>query len=154
MERGMSKLGGSGRRQGDPEADLIGVVRRSPDGHYIAVKWPSPPSRAVWMISDYVGSNGYEESWRIAHWPVAGAMPFSPAAGMALLPIPAPPRGARQRTSPTTPPPDDGAECANSTCGHVYAGHSSGLSGARCSAESCGCPRFYVDQRVVVAPPL
>ncbi len=150
----MSKLGGSGRAQGDPEGDLIGAVRRSPDGHYIAVKWPSPPSKAVWMVSDYVGSTGYEESWRVAHWPVVGAMPFSPAAGMSLVPIPAPPRGGRERTSPTTPPPDDGALCANPMCTHAYAGHSGGLSGARCSVKTCGCPRFYVEQRVATTPVL
>lgn len=148
----MGKYGGSGRTQGDPETDLIGVVRRSPDGHYIAVKWPSPPSKAVWMISDYVGSTGYEESWRIAHWPVVGAMPFSPAAGMALLPLPAPPRGGRERTSPVTPPPGDDAACRN--CEHRYVGHDAGLSGARCSVKNCDCPRFYVGQRVAATPPL
>lgn len=145
----MAKYGGPGRAQGDPEGDLIGTVRRSPDGHYIAVKWPSPPSKAVWMTSDYVGSTGYEESWRIEHWPVVGAMPFSPAAGMALLPVPAPPRGARERKAASTPPPEDGAVCANPMCSHTYARHKGGLSGARCAERECGCPRFYVEQRAV-----
>jgi hypothetical protein len=145
----VGKFGGPGREQGNAETDLIGAVRRSPDGHYIAVKWPSPPHPAVWMVSDYVGSTGYEQSWRIAHWPMVGAMPCSPAAGMALLPLPAPPRGGRERTSPTTPPPEDDAECGNPVCGHVYAGHSAGLSGARCTVKGCGCPRFYVVPRVV-----
>jgi hypothetical protein len=150
----MAKYGGSGRTQGDAEGDLIGAVRRSPSGHYIAVKWPAPPNKAVWMVSDYVGSTGYEESWRVAHWPVVGAMPCSPAAGMSLLPIPAPPRGTRQQAAPTTPPPGDGAECSNPMCTHAYAGHSSGISGSRCSVAECSCPRFYVEQRIVTAPQL
>jgi hypothetical protein len=148
MECGMSKYGGSGRKQGDPEADLIGTVRRAPNGEYIAIKWPSPPHAACWAVVDYVGSVGYETSATVAHWPVGGAVPYTPAAGMALLPHPAPPRSARARASLATPPPEDGAECANSSCSHPYAGHDSGLSGARCSERGCVCPRFYVEQRV------
>lgn len=65
-------------------ADLIGSVRRSPEGTRLAVLWPSPPHAARWMVTDRWGSTGYETDERVANWPVVGAVPFSPAAGMEL----------------------------------------------------------------------
>lgn len=145
----MAKYGGPGRKQGDPDADLIGTVRRAPNSEYIAIKWPSPPHEACWAVTDYVGSVGYQTSAAIEHWPVAGAVPYSPAAGMALLPHPAPRRVELIRRAPATPPPpEDGAVCANTACGDAYAAHTGGLSGARCTVAGCECPRFYVEQRV------
>lgn len=65
-------------------ADLIGAVRRSPNGTRLAVLWPSPPHPARWMVTDRWGSTGYETYEAVADWPVVGAVPFSPAAGMEL----------------------------------------------------------------------
>lgn len=67
-------------------ADLLGTVRRSPDGRRLAVLWPAPPSPARWMVTDAWGSCGYEADSTVAAWPVVGAVPCSPAAGMALVP--------------------------------------------------------------------
>ncbi|MFE9127039.1 hypothetical protein ACFYOF_16740 [Streptomyces sp. NPDC007148] len=67
-----------------PAADLIGAVRRSPNGTCLAVLWPSPPHPARWMVTDRWGSTGYETDEAIKDWPVVGAVPFSPAAGMEL----------------------------------------------------------------------
>jgi hypothetical protein len=78
-------FGGNGKPQGDAEQDPIGTVRRSPDGSMLAVKWPSPPSKRSWGVTDWVGSLGYELPERIVHWPIVGAVPFSPAAGVPLL---------------------------------------------------------------------
>ncbi|MET8826044.1 hypothetical protein ABZX40_13310 [Streptomyces sp. NPDC004610] len=64
--------------------DLLGTVRRSPDGTRLAVLWPSPPHPARWMITDRWGSTGYETDKAVADWPVVGAVPCSPAAGMDL----------------------------------------------------------------------
>lgn len=64
--------------------DLIGSVRRSPEGTRLAVLWPSPPHPARWMVTDRWGSTGYETDEVVATWPVVGAVPFSPAAGMEL----------------------------------------------------------------------
>lgn len=74
-------FGGSGRKQGDAANDLTGTVRRSPDGTLLAVMWPSPPSPHTWAVMSHYGSDGYEKPERVAHWPVIGAVPGSPAAG-------------------------------------------------------------------------
>jgi hypothetical protein len=71
------------RRKTHP-ADLLGTVRRSPDGRFLAVLWPSPPSPHRWMVTDAWGSCGYESDEKVATWPVVGAVPYSPAAGMEL----------------------------------------------------------------------
>lgn len=70
-----------------PADDLIGAVRRSPNGTRLAVLWPSPPHPARWMVTDRWGSTGYEADEVVADWPVVGAVPFSPAAGMELAEI-------------------------------------------------------------------
>jgi len=77
---------GTGRPQGDAANDPIGTVRQAPDGEWIAIMWPSRPSPYLWAVTDYVGSVGYEKPERVAHWPIVGAVPCSPAAGMALKP--------------------------------------------------------------------
>lgn len=82
--RKRNAFGGRGLPQGDPEADLVGVVRRSPDGRWMAIKLPSPPSTRHWQVQDRRGSGGYEESSRVGHWPVVGVVPWSPAAGVPL----------------------------------------------------------------------
>ena len=71
--------------------DLIGSVRRNPAGTMLAVLWPSPPHPSRWMVTDRWGSCGYEPDATVATWPVVGAVPFSPAAGMELN-APAPKR--------------------------------------------------------------
>jgi hypothetical protein len=78
------KFGGNGRPQGDARNDRMGTVRKSPDGRMLAICWPSPPSPAVWWVTDATGSVGYEKPSRVSHWPVVGAVPCSPAAGMEL----------------------------------------------------------------------
>jgi hypothetical protein len=80
-----------------PTDDLIGAVRRSPDGTRLAVLWPSPPHPARWMVTDRWGSTGYEADDVVADWPVVGAVPFSPAAGMELAEPPQPAVGKRYR---------------------------------------------------------
>ena len=70
-----------------PADDLIGAVRRSPEGTRLAVLWPSPPHPARWMVTDRWGSTGYEAGAVVADWPVVGAVPYSPAAGMELAEI-------------------------------------------------------------------
>ncbi|MBP2331256.1 hypothetical protein JOF56_011641 [Kibdelosporangium banguiense] len=79
-------FGGKGTRQpiGDASNDPIGTVRRSPDGRWIAIMWPSRPHPSTWAITDYAGAAGYEKPERIAHWPIVGSVPCSPAAGMPL----------------------------------------------------------------------
>jgi hypothetical protein len=67
-------------------SDLMGTVRRHPDGTVLAVLWPSPPHPARWMVTDEWGSLGYERNRAVATWPIVGAVPFSPAAGMSLTP--------------------------------------------------------------------
>lgn len=64
--------------------DLLGSVRRNPEGTVLAVLWPSPPHPHRWMVTDQWGSCGYESDERVAKWPVVGAVPFSPAAGVSL----------------------------------------------------------------------
>ncbi|MGK3107904.1 MULTISPECIES: hypothetical protein [Streptomyces] len=64
--------------------DLLGTVRRHPDGTVLAVLWPSPPHPSRWMVTDRWGSLGYERNRAVADWPIVGAVPFSPAAGMDL----------------------------------------------------------------------
>jgi len=77
--------GGPKRPQGNATEDVMGTVRRSPDGSMLAMHWPSRPHPADWMVADRHGSCGYEKLERIAHWPVIGAVPGSPAAGMELV---------------------------------------------------------------------
>lgn len=77
---------GTGKPQGDATTDPIGTVRQAPDGEWIAIMWPSRPSPHVWAVTDYAGSVGYEKPERVAHWPIVGAVPCSPAAGMELKP--------------------------------------------------------------------
>ncbi|MGW0312075.1 hypothetical protein [Streptomyces flavidovirens] len=75
--------------------DLLGSVRRNPEGTVLAVLWPSPPHPARWMVTDKWGSAGYETDARVASWPVVGAVPFSPAAGVELnTPVSKPKRAA------------------------------------------------------------
>lgn len=64
--------------------DLLGSVRRNPEGTMLAVLWPSPPHPHRWMVTDQWGSCGYEPDKTVAGWPVVGSVPFSPAAGVAL----------------------------------------------------------------------
>jgi len=71
-------------RSDGPGTDLPGTIRRSPDGRMLAVLWPYPPHRARWMVTGHWGSCGYEPDATVATWPVAGVMPFSPAAGCPL----------------------------------------------------------------------
>ena len=78
------KFGGNGKPQGNAATDILGTVRKSPDGTMLAICWPSPPHPADWLTTDAHGSLGYEKPERIARWPVVGAIPCSPAAGMAL----------------------------------------------------------------------
>jgi hypothetical protein len=67
-----------------PERDQIGTARRSPNGTRLAILWPSPPHPARWMVTDRWGSTGYETDDAVADWPIVGAVPCSPAAGMDL----------------------------------------------------------------------
>ncbi|MET8985915.1 hypothetical protein ABZW49_10740 [Nonomuraea wenchangensis] len=67
-----------------PAENLLGTVRRKPNGRVLAVLWPSPPSPNRWMTTDCWGSCGYETDDVVADWPVVGAVPFSPAAGFPL----------------------------------------------------------------------
>jgi len=76
-------------------ADLLGAVRRKPNGAVIAVLWPSPPHKARWMVTDCWGSCGYETDEAVADWPVVGAVPYSPAAG---FPMPTPTPTATETT--------------------------------------------------------
>lgn len=39
------------------------------------------------MVTDQWGACGYETDESVAGWPVVGAVPYSPAAGMNLTPI-------------------------------------------------------------------
>jgi hypothetical protein len=82
----MSAFGGGSARnkQGQSSKDPLGTVRRSPDGEWLAIHWPSPPSEFSWHVSDHRGSVGYDKAERVAQWPVIGAVPGSPAAGMPL----------------------------------------------------------------------
>lgn len=85
-------FGGRGPDVGEPSTDEVGTVRRSPDGRWIAIQWPSRPSPHTWAVSDQHGAAGYEKPARVAHWPVVGVVPFSPAAGVPLdgsVPTPA-----------------------------------------------------------------
>jgi hypothetical protein len=66
------------------QKDLLGTVRRNLNGTMLAVLWPSPPHPHRWMVTDRWGSCGYESDAKVADWPVVGAVPFSPAAGMEL----------------------------------------------------------------------
>lgn len=95
-----TKFGGPGRKSGDPVLDLVGAVRRSPDGTMLAIHWPSPPSLHRWAVADHHGSLGYETPDRIAHWPVIGAVPGTPAAGQYLATQPMPVHPAPRRRHP------------------------------------------------------
>lgn len=92
-----TKFGGPGRKVGDVHTDLTGAVRRSPDQTMIAILWPSPPHPAAWAVSDHHGSLGYEKPDRVAHWPVIGAVPGTPAAGQPLATQPMPVHPAPRR---------------------------------------------------------
>ncbi|MGW7350898.1 hypothetical protein [Streptomyces sp. NPDC054784] len=70
----------------EPNSDLTGTVRLSPKGTSLAILWPSPPSRDRWIVTDHWGSTGYATDEWVADWPVVGAVPYSPAAGMDLKP--------------------------------------------------------------------
>lgn len=83
------------------DRDLIGAVRRSPNGTRLAVLWPSPPHPARWMVTDRWGSTGYETDEVVADWPLVGAVPFSPAAGMELAEPQQSPAGKRYRITGT-----------------------------------------------------
>jgi hypothetical protein len=72
------------RRRETHPAPLLGTVRRSTDGQFLAVLWPSPPHPHRWMVTDQWGSCGYETDEKVDTWPIVGAVPFSPAAGMEL----------------------------------------------------------------------
>jgi hypothetical protein len=80
-------FGGNGKPQGDAATDLMGTVRKSPDGTMLAICWPSPPVSWTWAVSDCYGAVGYEKPERVQHWPVVGAVPCSPAAGMELVKV-------------------------------------------------------------------
>lgn len=136
----MGKFGGRGPIQGDASKDPMGMVRKAPNCEYIAIMWPSPPSKAVWWVMDYVGSVGYETPDRVAHWPVIGAVPGTPAAGMGLTPHPAIPREEKR------PPVPAAQLCANPDCHHEAGGHTGGISGHRCTDKGCQCPRFYIER--------
>jgi hypothetical protein len=69
-----------------PSENLLGTVRRKPNGCVLAVLWPSPPSPDRWMTTDMWGSCGYETDEAVKDWLVVGAVPFSPAAGFPLNP--------------------------------------------------------------------
>lgn len=103
--RTRAPFGGKGPRVGDPGTDATGTVRRSPDGRWLALLLPSPPHRSRWHVQDQHGSGGYEADERVAHWPVVGVVPWSPAAGVPLDgSVPTVPRravpGAAGRTCP------------------------------------------------------
>ena len=84
MSTKKERFGGAGRKTGNAATDPLGAVRRSPDGTMIAIMWPFPPHPCMWAVTDYRGSLGYEKPERVAHWPVVGAVPWSPAAGVEL----------------------------------------------------------------------
>lgn len=77
-------FGGRGLVQGHPVEDPVGTVRRSPDGLWLAICLPSPPHPARWTVQDRTGAGGHEVDARVAHWPIVGAVPWSPAAGVPL----------------------------------------------------------------------
>lgn len=90
--RKRNAFGGRGTPQGRIGTDPVGTVRRSPDGRWLAIKLPSPPSTRDWTVQDQHGAVGHELGERVAHWPVVGAVPWSPAAGVPLdgsVPTPA-----------------------------------------------------------------
>ena len=68
----------------NPADNLTGTVRRNEAGTMLAVLWPSPPHAPRWMVTDLHGSCGYETDDAVSSWPVVGAVPFSPAAGVQL----------------------------------------------------------------------
>lgn len=77
-------FGGRGPKSGNAHTDLMGAVRRSPDQTMLAIHWPSRPHPQTWAVTDCIGSLGYETPERIAHWPVIGAVPGTPASGQPL----------------------------------------------------------------------
>lgn len=83
-------FGGKGTRlpQGDSATDPMGTVRRAPDGRWIAIMWPSGRHPQAWAVADRLGSAGYARPERVAHWPIVGAVPGTPAAGTELRPHP------------------------------------------------------------------
>lgn len=95
---------GGGIRLGDSATDPIGTVRRAPNDEWIAIMWPSRPSLHTWAVTDYVGPVGYETPDRVAHWPIVGAVPSSPAAGTPLKPHREP--KTKRPAAPSTPEGD------------------------------------------------
>jgi hypothetical protein len=90
--RRRAAFGGRGEPQGAVADDEVGTVRRSPDGRWLALLLPSPPHPARWHVQSGHGAGGYERPERVAHWPIVGAVPWSPAAGVPLdgsVPTPA-----------------------------------------------------------------
>lgn len=83
-------FGGPGPKSGNAHTDLMGAVRRSPDQTMLAINWPSRPHPQTWAVTDCKGSLGYEIPERVAHWPVIGAVPGTPAAGQFLAEDPVP----------------------------------------------------------------
>ncbi len=88
-------------------ADLTGTVRRSLNGRNLAILWPSPPHANRWIVTDQWGSTGYETDAAVADWPVVGAVPYSPAAGMSLDGTNAPVAAARDCAHCGDPIPAD-----------------------------------------------
>lgn len=98
-------FGGRGPDHGDPARDALGTVRRSRDGQWLAILLPSPPHPRRWHVQDQHGAGGYEINARVAHWPVVGAIPWSPAAGVPLdgsVPTPVLPMYATTQLAPRT----------------------------------------------------
>ncbi|MFE1362613.1 hypothetical protein, partial [Streptomyces harbinensis] len=67
-----------------PAEDLLGTVRRSPDGQFLAILWPSARDPYRWITTASWTATGYETDETVATWPVVGAVPGSPAAGQPL----------------------------------------------------------------------
>lgn len=92
---------GTGQPHGNAINDPIGTVRRAPNGEWIAIMWPARPNPHVWAVTDHIGAVGYETPDRVAHWPIVGAVPTSPAAGTPLK------AHREQRPKPLNPPTVD-----------------------------------------------
>lgn len=101
-------------------------MRGSPDGTMVAVHWPSPPSRLSWALLGRVGPLGFETPERVAHWPVMGAMPGTPAAGAKLRRAPllaAFEPSAAPSSRPQAPePPAETCECVEGEPEHRRGG--------------------------------
>lgn len=75
---------GTGQSIGDAGKDSIGTVRLAPNSEMVAIMWPARPHPLTWAVTDYLGSIGFEAPERVAHWPIVGSVPCSPAAGYTL----------------------------------------------------------------------